>query len=106
DDELGRPDGWLFVVAVRRWRRRRLRDAIFRPFTFLDHHAAAPVSDRIDLLNELRRLPLRQRQVIVARYIVGLPQEETASALGIARGTVAALTSQGLAQLRERMDLK
>lgn len=103
DDKLGRPDGWLFVVAVRRWRRRRLRDAIFRPFTSLDHRASAPVADGIDLLSELRRLPLRQRQVIAARYLVGLSQEETASALGIARGTVGALTSQGLSRLRERM---
>lgn len=104
NDELGRPDGWLFVVAVRRWRRRRVRDAIFRPLTFLDHHDRAPTSDRIDLLSELRRLPLRQGQVIAARYLVGLSQEETAAALGIARGTVAALTSQALARLRERLD--
>lgn len=105
-DEIGRVDGWLFVVASRRWRQRRLRDAIFRPFSFLDHHARAPTSDRLELLGELRRLPLRQRQVIAARYLVGLSQEETAAALGIARGTVAALTSQGFARLRERLDLK
>lgn len=104
DEEVVRPDGWLFVVALRRWRRRRLRDAIFRPFGFLDHHVSAPAGDRIDLLSELRRLPLRQRQVIAARYLVGLSQEETASALGIARGTVAALTSHGLARLRDRLD--
>lgn len=105
NDELGRPDGWLFVVAVRRWRRRRLRDAIFRPLKFLDHHDHAPTSDRIDLLSELRRLPLRQGQVIAARYLIGLSQEETAATLGIARGTVAALTSQALARLRERLDV-
>src|SRR5688500_16939148 len=62
NDELGRPDGWLFVVASRRWRQRRLRDAIFRPFAFLDHHAAAPSSDWIELLSELRLLPQRQRE--------------------------------------------
>src|SRR5919106_3616725 len=73
DDELDRPDGWLFVVASRRWR--RLREALLRPLSFLDHHGPAPMSDRVDLLGELRRLPLRQRQVLAARYLVGLSQE-------------------------------
>jgi RNA polymerase sigma factor (sigma-70 family) len=106
NDQLGRPDGWLFVVASRRWRQRRLRDAILRPLAFLDHHARAPTSDRVDLMSEIRRLPQRQREVIAARYLVGLSQEETASALGIARGTVGALTSQGLTRLRARLGLK
>lgn len=102
--EIERPEGWLFVVASRRWRGRRMREAIFRPFAFLDH-AGAPTDDRALLMSELRRLPLRQRQVIAARFLIGLSQEETASALGIARGTVGALTSQGLARLRERLDV-
>src|SRR5688500_17159009 len=106
NDEVERPDGWLFVVAGRQWRRRRLRDALLRPFTFLDRHEGAPTTDRVELLSELRKLPLRQRQVIAARYLVGLSQEETAAALGVARGTVGALTSQGLARLRERLDVR
>jgi RNA polymerase sigma-70 factor (ECF subfamily) len=105
-DELSRPDGWLFVVASRRWRRRRMREALLRPLSFLDHHGPAPMSDRIELLGELRRLPLRQRQVIAARYLIGLSQEETAAAFGIARGTVGALTSQGLARLRDRLGVR
>lgn len=105
NSEIDRPEGWLFVVASRRWRGRRMREAIFRPFAFLDH-ARAPTDDRAELMSALRRLPLRQRQVIAARYLIGLSQEETATALGIARGTVAALTSQGLAHLRERLDVK
>jgi RNA polymerase sigma-70 factor (ECF subfamily) len=60
----------------------------------------------VDLLSELRRLPLRQRQVIAARYLLGLSQDEIATALGIARGTVGALTSQGLARLRERIGVR
>lgn len=102
---IDRPDGWLFVVASRAWRRRRMRDAIFRPLRFLGG-AAEPQDDHVALLGELQRLPLRQRQVIAARYLVGLSQEETAGILGIARGTVGALTSQGLAHLRERLDIR
>lgn len=105
DHQIDRFDGWLFVVASRRWRRRRVRDAIFRPLAFLGR-ATASDNESVDLMNELRRLPLRQRQVIAARYLVGLSQDETANALGIARGTVGALTSQGLAHLRERLGVK
>jgi RNA polymerase sigma factor (sigma-70 family) len=66
----------------------------------------APEPDwaRSELLTELRRLPLRQRQVLAARYLIGLSQNETAAALGIARGTVGPHTAQGLAKLRKRLD--
>lgn len=102
DEQILRPDGWLFVVASRRWRRHRIRTAIFSPLSSLTQ-AVAPDAERSELLTELQRLPLRQRQVLAARYLVGLSQEETAAALGIARGTVGAHTAQGLARLRERV---
>jgi RNA polymerase sigma-70 factor (ECF subfamily) len=103
-DPITRPEGWLFVVALRRWRRHRIRAAIFRPLSLL---APAPEPDwaRSELLSEIRRLPLRQRQVLAARYLIGLSQDETAAALGIARGTVGPHTTQGLAQLRKRLEL-
>jgi len=104
-DQIVRPEGWLFVVASRRWRRHRIRSAIFRPLSLLTR-APEPDWAMSDLLSELRRLPLRQRQVLAARYLLGLSQDETASALGIARGTVGPHTTQGLAQLRKRLELR
>jgi RNA polymerase sigma factor (sigma-70 family) len=98
-EQIARPEGWLFVVAARRWRRQRVRTAIFSPLSVLAR-AGTPDIERSEVLTELRRLPLRQRQVLAARYLLGLSQEETAIALGIARGTVGAHTSQGLARLR------
>jgi RNA polymerase sigma-70 factor (ECF subfamily) len=104
-EQITRPEGWLFVVASRRWRRQRVRAAIFRPLSLLTR---APESDwaRSELLSEMRQLPLRQRQVLAARYLIGLSQEETAAALGIARGTVGPHTSQGLATLRKRLEAR
>ena len=95
-------EGWLFVVAVRNWRRRRLRDRLFLPFA---HVASEPASHidpvaHVAFFAALRTLPMRQRQIVVARYIVGLSQEETARALGITRGTVSATTTQAAASLR------
>jgi RNA polymerase sigma factor (sigma-70 family) len=102
---VARPDGWLFVVALRRWRTARWRNRLF--ITLGDRsvgEVAAPGVDAMTLISELRRLPQRQREVIVARYIVGLSQKETAEALGIAIGTVAATSAQATKKLRERLD--
>ncbi len=55
------------------------------------------------LLSEMRRLSIRQRQVLVARYVLGMTQDETAALLGMARGTVSATTSQAASVLRRRL---
>ena len=104
-DEIVRPGGWLFVVGLRRWRSHRIRSAIFAPLSLV-HRTTEMNGEGTELLTEMRRLPLRQRQVLAARYLVGLSQDETAAALGIARGTVAAHTTQGLAKLRKRLEVR
>ena len=102
---ISRAAGWLFVVSLRRWRRRRFRERIFSPLrAVVRSDAAAEPELRIDLFDALARLPRRQREVLVARYVVGLSQEETAEALGIARGTVAATTTQAARALRARLE--
>jgi RNA polymerase sigma factor (sigma-70 family) len=101
---VGSPAGWLFVVAMRRWRRRRWRDRIFRPLVGTARVAESAPEVRIDLFDALQKLTRRQREVLVARYIVGLSQDETAQALGIARGTVAATATQAARALRARME--
>ena len=102
--EVSSLSGWIFVVAMRRWRRRRWRDRIFRPLTGVARAGESVPDVRIDLFDALRKLPRRQREVLVARYIVGLSQEETAQTLGIARGTVAATATQAARALRTRME--
>ena len=104
-EHVTRPAGWLFVVASRRWRHQRMRTAIFSPLSLLARTVALD-AEGAELLTELRRLPLRQRQVLAARYLIGLSQEETAAALGIARGAVGAHTTQGLARLRQRLEAR
>jgi RNA polymerase sigma factor (sigma-70 family) len=102
--EITSATGWLFVVALRRWRRRRWRERIFRPLAAATKSESSEPTLRIDLFDALRKLPKRQREVLVARYIVGLSQEETASALGIARGTVAATATQAARAVRARLE--
>jgi RNA polymerase sigma-70 factor (sigma-E family) len=47
----------------------------------------------------LRRLPPRQREALVLRYFAELPEQETALAMGVSRGTVKSTTSRALAAL-------
>jgi DNA-directed RNA polymerase specialized sigma24 family protein len=75
--QIDSPAGWLFVVASRRWRRRRTRKRLFRPFLRQETPPAADASGRTQLFDVLERLPSRQRELLVARYIVGLSQDET-----------------------------
>jgi RNA polymerase sigma factor (sigma-70 family) len=99
-----KPEGWLFVVAVRSWQRRRWRERIFHPLR--DVGLGASRSDRdgeIDLLVEIARLPERQRAVLVARHVLGLSQDETARALGMAPGTVGSIGHRAIKVLRERL---
>ena len=55
---------------------------------------------RAAVLDALRRLPDRQREVLALRYYLDLSEAEIADALGIARGSVKAHASRGAATLR------
>jgi len=68
--------------------------------------AAAPEDDvmaaetRAELLAALRRLGDDDREILGARFFLGLSEAETADTLGIARGTVKSRTSRALGRLR------
>jgi DNA-directed RNA polymerase specialized sigma24 family protein len=96
--DIDSPTIWLFVVASRQWQRRRWRERLFRPF--IRDETPADASGRIELFDVLRRLPWRQREVLAARYVLGLNEEETARALGITLGTVAATSAHASEALR------
>ena len=52
-----------------------------------------------ETVTALRRLPPRQREVLVLRYFADLPEQEIALAMGVSRGTVKSTTSRALAAL-------
>ncbi len=58
---------------------------------------------REELLEALRGLREEARWAIVCRYFLGLSEEETAAALGCARGTVKSRLSRAIRRLRETM---
>lgn len=100
-----RPEGWIVTVATnlsidRHRRRRRLTSLVMEPLTLVDVHQA----ERIDLARALRRLPRRQREVVVLRYLADWSESDVAAALGVSAGAVKSHASRGLAALRQHLD--
>jgi RNA polymerase sigma-70 factor (sigma-E family) len=99
------PRAWVVRTALNggasRWRRRA------RELPLADHDVAAPDSRETALdsalLTALRRLPARQREVIVLRVFLDLNIETTATHLAIAPGTVRAHLSRAVTALRNEL---
>ena len=62
-------------------------------------------AQRVDLQRALVALSPKQREVVVLRYLVDLPELEVAQTLGCSVGTVKTHASRGLAALRKSMEL-
>jgi RNA polymerase sigma factor (sigma-70 family) len=67
---------------------------------FVGRTAAAPTPDRVALAGELARLPRRQREAVVLRFLLDFDEEQTAAVLGLSVGTVHTHVTRGLARLR------
>ena len=59
---------------------------------------------RASVLEALRGLPERQREVLALRYYLDLSEADIASTLGISRGAVKSHASRGVAALRSLME--
>jgi RNA polymerase sigma factor (sigma-70 family) len=82
-------------LAIDGWR--KSRRARFAPV--VDERVSLG-AERIDLALALDRLPRRQREVVVLRYIADLSEAMVAKFLGCSIGTVKTHASRGLAALR------
>ena len=104
--DWGAAEAWVRTVLVRTiisdsrrpWRRHE------RPSDDLPDKAASTtpdqVGDRALLLDALRRLPARQRAVVVLRFWDQMSVAEVARSLHLSEGTVKSHTSRGLKALR------
>ena len=98
------PTGWCYRVAMNwatsRWRKRRreiITDELPPPARLVDELDIG-IQDRV--LEALRGLSLEHRSVIVLRLIEDWSITQTATALGIAEGTVQSRYARALQKLR------
>lgn len=109
---------WLLAIVANEARNRRrsvgrqtglaLRAAQTATTTSPSPETAPEVSAiaaerRAELINGLNGLGESDRMVISCRYFLELSEEETATTLGCARGTVKSRLSRAMARLRESM---
>jgi RNA polymerase sigma factor (sigma-70 family) len=62
-------------------------------------------AQRVDLQRALVALSPKQREVVILRYLVDLPEVEVAETLGCSVGTVKTHASRGLAALRKSLEV-
>jgi RNA polymerase sigma factor (sigma-70 family) len=93
------PSGWVYRVAFnharRVARRRSMEQRLLRKLVPIPELPSA-AEEIWELVGEL---PLRQREVVMLRYVAGLRESEIGSTLGISRGTV----SSTLHDARQRL---
>ena len=85
--------------SVNRWRGRRWREVTTDVVPETMHRDS---TDRIALLEDLRRLSPQQRAVLVLRYFDDLTEADTAAALGLSVGTVKSHVRDALTRLRNQ----
>jgi len=113
-DRLRDPDaavGYLRTAVVNGCRsvlRRRRTARLFIPPRQVDVPAADTgmllAEEHRGVLAALKRLPRRQREVLVLRFWSELSEAQIADALGISRGTVKSSASRGLTALSALLD--
>jgi RNA polymerase sigma-70 factor (sigma-E family) len=104
------PQAWVVRTALNAnvswWRRRRREVALGDHDVATDHLSTGASHDSgLDgpLVAALRRLPVRQREVIALRLLLDLDTETTARVLGISGGTVGVHLHRALDALRDQL---
>ena len=86
-------------VLRRRQTTRRHLQRVTEDWAPAADRGALQAAEQSRVLDALRRLPKRQREVLTLRYWSDLSEADIASALGISRGSVKSAASRGIRQL-------
>jgi RNA polymerase sigma-70 factor (sigma-E family) len=84
--------------ALRR-RSRKIPAALLEPDAASAESGALLAEEHREVMAALRRLPARQREAVVLRHCLALPEGEVAQAMNVSRGTVKSASHRGLAAL-------
>jgi RNA polymerase sigma factor (sigma-70 family) len=104
---LQSPAAWVVRTALNAnvswWRKRRRELPAASGEAGSQHGLLKEPTYDVDLLRAIAKLPPRQREVVVLRYLLDLDTDTTARNLAIAPGTVKASLHHALASLREHL---
>lgn len=106
-DRTERPGAYLRTTVVNLCRNQGRRQAVAARHPLEPPPAAPPPELPADLSPvwlALHTLPDRQREALVLRFYLDLPDDQIAEALGARPGTVRSLVSRGLAALQEVLE--
>ena len=92
--------------ALRQRHVRRQKDDVVLPDAPSAELSALRLEDHRELRAAIRRLPERQRQVLVLRYYLDLSEAEIAQWLDISRGSVKQHAARALAALSARLEVR
>jgi RNA polymerase sigma-70 factor (sigma-E family) len=99
----------LLNTRTSQWRKRRVDEYAVEdlpePYTRPETDAAEQQAVRDAMWRAVRKLPVRQRAMVVLRYYEDLSEASTAEVLGVSVGTVKSAVSRALAKLREDVEL-
>lgn len=101
-NQVDTPEAWLRTVVVHGARNELRRARVRRrlAFTVAGRSEAPQDPPRHELIESLRRLPLRQRAVVVLRFYEDRPEADIARILGMPLGTVKSTLRRALTTLR------
>lgn len=99
-------EGWVMTTAMNLCRStfRRVKLASVQSKQMQDR-TEGPTTDRLDVLDALRRVPARQRTAIVLHYLGDLPIPEVARLMNASEGTVKAHLAQARRRLRPLLEV-
>ena len=97
--------------GCRSWVRRQVTQRAARPLMLVREHQESAEATTVDrdevgsLVEVMRTLPRRQREVLACRYVLELSVAETAQLLEISEGSVKTHTHRGLHVLQQRIEV-
>jgi RNA polymerase sigma-70 factor (ECF subfamily) len=98
--------GWVITTALNLCRRHLRGREDPTSLASRGGISEGPSPDRLDLVNALSRIPLRQREALILHYLGDLPVAVVADRMGTSEGTVKAHLHRGRRALGELMRVR
>jgi DNA-directed RNA polymerase specialized sigma24 family protein len=102
-ERVERIDAWLYVVGLRALRKGEWRRRLERTLGGIMGSAPAPDIERVAAVEMLSKLSARQREIVIARYWMGMSFKEIAEEFRVSVGTATSTVTQALRRLRREM---